>query len=250
MRTIWGLKESGSISSVEQQIIALAREFPDQETCGFVTDTNGMIQAIAVVNHAENTYRSFEIAPEDFAKYEENAIAIWHSHPQGPAVFSPADVVNCKESELPWILYHTKTGQFVIGDPTGHQPYEERDWVYGLNDCFGLVRDWVKRELNFDFPDIDRYEDDTGKPSLQLLESLPDLMRSSGLIELEKGEIPQYGDVLFLQCDDSPLPNHCAVLINPSENKILHHLRERPSKIDYYSTFWRDYTVSIWRIPR
>lgn len=224
---------------VKLKISTLALGNPTEETCGFVLADGGVV---AVDNVAGDRRRGFEIRPRDFARYE-GATAIWHSHPDGSSQFSPMDVRGCKATGMPWIVVHLPTNSFRYADPTGNSPYLGRDWVYGLNDCFGLVTDWLRREMNFDFPDVDRY-DDKPEPSRKILEAFPPLMESCGLKRV--GDV-RYGDVLFMQIN-SPLPNHCAVMVDPEKNRILHHLIDRYSGTDYYGSYWRKVTDSVWRI--
>jgi proteasome lid subunit RPN8/RPN11 len=226
---------------IKENIAIWARANPGQETCGFVL-TGGAV--IAVENVAQHPEKEFEIKAEVYARYGEDITAIWHSHPEGEFVFSPADVQGCKASGLPWVLFHCPTQGFKVADPTGTAPYLGRDWVYGLNDCFGLVTDWLRKEMGFDFPDVDRYHDKP-EPSLKILEAFPPLMESCGLKRVTDGV--QFGDVLFMQIN-SPVPNHCAVMVDPSKNRILHHLIDRYSSTDYYGSYWRNVTDSVWRI--
>lgn len=223
------------------KIAALARENPGEESCGFVL-ANGIV--VAVDNVAGDRRREFEIRAEDYARYDGDITAIWHSHPEGEFLFSPADVRGCKASGVPWVLYHWPTAGIKVADPTGMADYEGRDWVYGLNDCFGLVTDWLRREMDFDFPDVDRYHDKP-EPSRKILEAFPPLMESCGLRRVNDGV--QFGDVLFMAIA-SPIPNHCAVVIDPERNRILHHLIDRYSGTDYYGSYWRNVTDSVWRI--
>ena len=234
-------RTENAMGPIERDIIRLASAVPDEETCGFVLN-DGMV--VATTNQAANPREEFEIGPVAFAHYEGRIGAIWHSHPGGEPIFSPADVRSCKALGIPWILYHVPTGIFRTADPTGNTPYVGRDWVYGLNDCFGLVTDWLRKEIGFDFPDVDRY-DDKPEPSYQILENFPPLMRASGLVEVDGP--PRYGDVLFMRIN-GPLPNHCAVMVNPQTNRILHHLKDRLSETDFYGSYWRKVTESIWRV--
>lgn len=219
----------------------LASQSPMMESCGFILSGDRVVEC---ENVAADPREEFEIRAEDFARYGDEIVAIWHSHPDN-CLFSPADVRACKASGLPWVLYDCRSGSVCYADPTGNAPYVGRDFVYGLNDCFGLVTDWLRNELNFDFPDVDRYDDEPF-PSLDLLDKFPSLMEAAGLVKV-KGEVRR-GDVLFIQTN-SPLPNHAAVMVDVEKNHILHHLIGRPSGIEFYGSYWRNNTASIWRIP-
>jgi proteasome lid subunit RPN8/RPN11 len=225
--------------AIEKQIISYSWLTPRVEGCGFVLK-NGQI--VVCANVAADPTTEFEISAEDFALYESEMVAIWHSHPDGNR-FSPADIRACKASNLPWILYDCKSGIFRYADPTGNAPYLGRDFVYGLNDCFGLVTDWLRREMNFDFPDVDRYEDEP-VPSEKVLREFPSLMEKSGLVRVKD---IQEGDILFIQTR-SPLPNHAAIMVDLERNHILHHLIDKESAIDFYGSYWRNNTHSVWRV--
>lgn len=225
--------------AIEKQIISYSWLTPRVEGCGFVLK-NGQI--VICANVAADPTTEFEISAEDFALYESEMVAIWHSHPDGNR-FSPADIRACKASNLPWILYDCKSGIFRYADPTGNAPYLGRDFVYGLNDCFGLVTDWLRREMNFDFPDVDRYEDEP-VPSEKVLREFPSLMEKSGLVRVKD---IQEGDILFIQTR-SPLPNHAAIMVDLERNHILHHLIDKESAIDFYGSYWRNNTHSVWRV--
>lgn len=226
---------------IEKQIISYACLNRHVETCGFVLKNE---QIVICPNVAADPSKEFEISAEDFALHESEIVAIWHSHPVGNR-FSPADVRACKASGLPWILYDCKSGVFRYADPTGNAPYLGRDFVYGLNDCFGLVTDWLRREMNFDFPDVDRYDDEPF-PSEKILREFPSLMEKSGLVRVKD---IQEGDILFIQTR-SPLPNHAAIMVDLERNHILHHLIDKESAIDFYGSYWRNNTHSVWRISR
>lgn len=226
--------------AIEKQIIILASVTPKTESCGFVLAGD---RVVSCENVAADPSTEFEISAGDYARCESDIVAVWHSHPNN-CLFSPADVRACKASGLPWILYGCNSGSICYADPTGNAPYLGRDFVYGLNDCFGLVTDWLRREINFDFPDVDRYEDEP-VPSLDLLAKFPSLMEASGLVRVK--DKPRWGDILFIQTN-SPLPNHAAIMVDVEKNHILHHLIDRPSAIEFYGSYWRQNTASVWRI--
>jgi hypothetical protein len=82
--------------------------------------------------------------------------AVYHSHPEGPNGFSLRDVQSCKQSNVPWIVFNGKTGDFFYADPTGNAPYEGRQWVYGIHDCYAILRDFYKREFGIALDDFPR----------------------------------------------------------------------------------------------
>ena len=84
-------------------------------------------------------------------------MAIVHSHPISNPQPSIADLVACEKSGLPWIIVNPNTEEWAYCEPTGFQlPYVGREFVFGVVDCYTLVRDWYSREYGIQLRDYDR----------------------------------------------------------------------------------------------
>ena len=62
--------------------------------------------------------------------------------------------MQAKQSAL--VAVQHKYWGFRYADPRGDAPYLGRDWVYGIHDCYSLMRDFYRRELEIvldDFPE-------------------------------------------------------------------------------------------------
>jgi len=85
--------------SVRQQLRTLANLAHPLEACGFIFSneeprgTEADFYAVSVSNKAEWPYAQYRIADEDveWALRSGRCIAVWHSHPEGPAVPSEID---------------------------------------------------------------------------------------------------------------------------------------------------------------
>lgn len=122
-------------------------EFP-KESCGFIT-ADGYHP---VKNIHKTPHKAFWITPRMIAKYKD-AICLIHSHPNGPACPSEADMTHQMQMEKPWgIIVSTREGAeapFFFGDQVIIPDLINRPFRHGVTDCYSAIRDWyrVKREI-------------------------------------------------------------------------------------------------------
>lgn len=118
--------------------------------------------------------------------------------------------------------------------------YLGRTFVFGVTDCYTLTRDFYKNEFDIELTDYARY-DGWWNDGLNLY---ADNIRKEGFFLLQQGEELRYGD-LILMCLSAPVPSHAAIYVG--NNKVLHHVQNRLSRIDDYRGMFRNFTASIWR---
>src|SRR5690606_5087054 len=109
----------------------------------------------------------FRISPIEATKVRstEQVLAVWHTHPNRSAAPSEADLQGVEESKLDWIIVgisKTSAGfaytEPTVTKPTGVvRPYTDRPYLYGVYDCYSLVRDYYKREFNLT---LNAYQDE------------------------------------------------------------------------------------------
>ncbi len=82
-----------------------ANEYP-AESCGLVVNTPDGVHYLHAINVATDPSVSFIIDPYTWVRAESYwvVIGIVHSHPDGGATPSVADVVGCKKSGVPWLV--------------------------------------------------------------------------------------------------------------------------------------------------
>jgi cell wall-associated NlpC family hydrolase len=132
---------------------------------------------------------------------------------------------------LPWgVVICNRYGSgtpFWFGDQVPMQPLKERTFRHGVTDCYALVRDWFKVYRKVALPDLARDWEWWDTEENVLLEHFHEF----GFIEIERSEL-KWGDCVMGKVGviGSNVTNHCGVYLG--EDQILHHLPNRPSRID------------------
>jgi proteasome lid subunit RPN8/RPN11 len=216
-----------------EDIMDAAGEAQPREMCGVIVEGGGFIQ---IPNRATDV-DTFVMDRHAFAQVSRTAkiIAIVHSHVFLPPIASEADRAMCEKLGLPWVIVSWPTGARRIIEPSGWMaPLVGREWGWGSQDCYGLLRDAYKSMANVDVPDFTR--------DWMWWESGQDIItenfQAAGFFRVD--EKPKHLDVLIMQIH-APVPNHCAIFMEP--DAILHHLMGRKSVREVYGGFYQRSTV-------
>jgi proteasome lid subunit RPN8/RPN11 len=225
--------------SLKQAIAGEARKASPAECCGFVV--NGEI--VPCQNASESPSDYFTISAEDYVRASSigEIEAIYHSHVNGVRGFSKPDIAACKQSNLPWIVFHSPSADFFYADPTGHAPYEGRQWIYGIHDCYAILRDFYRREFSIQLDDFDRGEEYEWESKDWTM--FIDNYHQQGFYEVNRPA--QKGDFLLMQIG-APSPNHAGV-ITGEDNCFYHHLTGRLSEKSVYGGYWAKVTAKVLR---
>ena len=222
----------------ETKALALehARAEMPREACGLIVVQNGKERYWPCRNIAQNQ-QHFIMEAEDFAKAEDHGdvIGVFHSHPNGLPQPSEADKVGCELSGLPWHIVGLPSELWSYLEPSGYRaPLVGRPFVYGVLDCYTLVRDWYKETLNIELKDFDRGEEEWWLKGGNLyMDHFPEAGFEK--VDLEKDEIKK-GDLIMMQIA-SPVVNHAAVYLG--NDVMLHHVMNRLSCRQVYGGWWR-----------
>lgn len=227
--------------TVYEEILAHALDTYPEECCGLVAARGTHTRVIRGKNVSSSPLKTFDLGVEAWLEVadDEEVVAIYHSHPRGSSEPSEADRVSCEATGLPWYILGVPDRHLNRIEPCGYEaPLEGRPYVYGVHDCYTLVRDWYKREEGIELPYFESKEGwwDTGQ-NLFL-----DNFKAVGFEEVE-GD-PQHGDV-FLFLARARVPNHLGVYLHPGQ--LLHHVGGRLSRIESWAGYWPQHRWSTLR---
>ena len=217
--------------SWKQDALVHAKEQDPKESCGLLLEIKGKEKYFPCKNLSTYSQQCFIIDPDDFVKAEEtgNILAVIHSHPVTPPIASQADKISCEDSKLPWHIVNPKTEQWGYYEPSGYKPpLIGRHWVWGITDCWALVRDWYKETKGIVLRDWDRPttpEEFIADPMFERC------AWRTGFRQLRPEEKLQNGDLLFMSIMATGL-NHVAIFL---DGDVLHHLADRISCKEPYN---------------
>ena len=208
-----------------------AKEQDPRESVGVLIIIKGKEQYYPCNNLSTYSQQCFILDPEDYVKADAlgEITAIVHSHPVTPPSPSQADKVSCEQSGLKWHIVNPKTETWGYCEPTGYKPpLIGRQWVWGVTDCWSLVRDYYKEQHNIQLLDYQRPTTPQDFLDNPLFEQYAE---RTGFRELNKDEKLQKGDVLLMSILH-PTLNHVAIFLG---DEILHHLADRLSTREPYN---------------
>ena len=208
-----------------------AKEQDPKESVGVLIVIKGKEQYYPCNNLSTYSQQCIILDPEDYVKADAlgEITAIVHSHPVTPPSPSQADKVSCEQSGLKWDIVNPKTETWGYCEPTGYKPpLIGRQWVWGVTDCWSLVRDYYKEQHNIQLLDYQRPTTPQDFLDNPLFEQYAE---RTGFVELNKDEKLQKGDVLLMSILH-PTLNHVAIFLG---DEILHHLADRLSTREPYN---------------
>ena len=208
-----------------------AKEQDPRESVGVLIVIKGKEQYYPCNNLSTYSQQCFILDPEDYVKADAlgEITAIVHSHPVTPPSPSQADKVSCEQSGLKWHIVNPKTETWGYCEPTGYKPpLIGRQWVWGVTDCWSLVRDYYKEQHNIQLLDYQRPTTPQDFLNNPLFEQYA---QRTGFRELNKDEKLKKGDVLLMSILH-PTLNHVAIFLG---DEILHHLADRLSTREPYN---------------
>lgn len=192
----------------------------------------------------------FVLDPADYAAAEDQGevVAVVHSHPNASANPSMADRVGCEKSALPWLIVGWPSGVIVQLEPCGWRaPLLQREFAFGVLDCYTLIQDYYLRTLAIELPDFERED---GFWERRLVDGV---WQPGQEIYLQNFEVagfvrvpgfPRLHDVVLMQVAAN-VTNHGAVYLG--DGQILHHLYGQLSCRNPYGGTWQMHTTAVVR---
>lgn len=215
---------------IKIQIESICRLTPHLECCGFVIMRYDGLHLMICQNISKNPEQEFEISSDDqiAAGRQGSILYVWHSHPRTGG-FSEADINSANVSTLKQKLFNIEESKWYEYIPSTYRfaPFEGRQWSWGENDCFGIVRDYYLQK-NISLTDFDRDENSNslGKTVLSNVEK-------EGFVIAHKSMIKQH-NILVFRTNGSP--QHLAIF--QGNSRVLHHPLEGLSRIQQINATW------------
>jgi len=229
-------------TTLQTEIMAYAQACDPREMCGLIHVVKGRKRFYACANIATTPDEHFVLDPTDYAAAEDlgEIVAVVHSHPTTPPQPSVADQLSCNSTGLPWIIVNPKTEEWGQCQPAVLEPpYVGREFVFGVVDCYSLVRDWYKREWQIELHDFPRRDGFWERNENLYLDSY----KTQGFRQVAFEEL-QHGDAVLMQLGAN-LPNHAAIYLG--DQQILHHVQGRLSSRDVYGGYYVKNTAMVLR---
>lgn len=193
-----------------------------EESCGYLFADHYE----PVKNRAEDRKTGFKIGVRDAARFGDTAIALIHSHPDGPPCPSAEDMRRQPDTGIPGgiILTDGKGAEapFFFGDQQPFPDLRDRPFRHGVTDCYAAIRDWYRTNRQIDLKDFPRDWEWWTETEEDLYETG---FKEAGFYQIEANDA-QPGDVFLARIGKTKCINHGGVLIN-GQGIIYHHLSGR-----------------------
>lgn len=166
--------------------------------------------------------------------------AILHSHPDGVHHPSEADMRSQAATAVPWGVAVTHRGQCSTirwwGPGVPKAPLEGRTYVTGIQDCYGLARDYYETHFGIVLPDYPR----RSEMWLQNQSLFEDFVHNHCFEVTE----PRRHDAVLMRVRTEKV-NHCGIYLG--DDRMLHHPWVRLSTVQPL-TMWGKYVAGYYRL--
>lgn len=214
----------------KRYLMDYAINYAPKEMCGLFVRRGQYIQFNILPNSSLTPDETFVISPFDYAIIEascDEVLAVFHSHPQQTDYdFTEVDKASCEATGIDWVLFHPASDEIKIIQPSGYiAEYLNRPFVYGIFDCYSLVKDILKKDKNILLADYPRGDNvlEFQQPGWNMF---VENFQNEGFLELSPRGVLQKYDVLLFQIGSSKL-NHVAIVWDTNRNIMYHHLAHR-----------------------
>jgi cell wall-associated NlpC family hydrolase len=166
-----------------------------------------------------------------------------HSHPKPALPWPSKKDIECQhESAVPWGIVSTDgitaSPPNWFGDHLLDVPLIGRQYVFGVFDCWSLVRSYQWQRFGIKMPDIPRDADEFRNGNSIFVDLIGDHRFRVRQVDNET-LIP--GDIIVMQIGRAKLPNHVAVM--DTDGAMLHHSSEQLSRRDPFYGRWAKFMI-------
>lgn len=218
------------------------REYAEKkESCGLLVKGPDGLFYYPCRNLATNPRQQFRLNPRDRMDAEAagQVVAVVHSHPDASNAPSPADLIACARSGLPWVIVSFPDFQHRVIEPRrARVPYKGRQFQHGVVDCYTLLQDYYLYELGIELPDIERPDEWWNKGANLYVANL----ENAGFVQVKT---PEKHDGILMAIG-AEVPNHSGVYLG--NDTMLHHMAGRLSAATTFGgTYWMEHLVGYFR---
>jgi cell wall-associated NlpC family hydrolase len=184
-----------------------------EESCGLILNIHNSLDIYKCRNISYHKKNHAILNPYDYIKASKLGKIVGHFHSQPTGEISYLDYINASGHNLNSIIYIIDKDKFYLINPD-KKDYLNLDYKCGVSDCYSLVRNYFKKELNIQLNDYNR-EDGWWKVNPNLI--LENFTKEDG-IEVEFKDI-KVNDILAFEIAGAT----CHFAIYLGNNFILHH---------------------------
>lgn len=212
---------------VEAAAQSHARSEHPKESCGIVVGGVYIpIENVAPTKMVDGVAIASFGMPEDTWIAHGTVQAVIHSHGAGYKREPSADDMQHQISTaVPWGIVWTngENASPILwwGDHLLDEPITGRSYVWGVNDCWSIIRAWYWQRRGIKLLDFPRDADQFMKG----VDLFSDKFAAAGFHPIPADEL-QVGDMVFMNIRGA-VPNHCGLIVEGS--LLLHHLPNRLS---------------------
>lgn len=210
-------------------------------------------------NVCDTPEKEFALTPEDVADlYDQPPLVLLHSHCNGSAEVSDLDSQMQQGSDMTWGIVAVTMNEYgevlgvaapeYFGPDAPRPPLLGRRFLWGVRDCFTLVRDFYAIELGIELRDVPRIRNTSLYPeghwSKDYFHKASELL---DLYEVKRHERLPY-DIVSMCVEDALTANHCAVYLG--EGKYLQQFNDRTSCVfqtDHEKRYLEKYGTRFYR---
>lgn len=211
--------------------------YPNEAVIG-ITAT----EAIPLTNIHDNPKDYFRVSSKEF--YLHDFIALVHSHTSYPSkgynvssywdIRTPSknDMIAQKNLNIPFgiIGYDGDNITDLIWFPDYDSPIMNQPFIYGVYDCYRIIKAWYWQNWQIKLMDHPREFDWKEVDNLYNTK-----YEEAGFYEVDRSLPLEIGDMIYMRINGN-YDNHAALYIG--DGKILHHLNNRLPTIEHYAK-WR-----------
>ncbi len=229
--TPWRESQQPFDHSITKASQAHASEVYPNESVGFVVD--GVY--VPMENIHEDPLNHYTVDPKEVAKYASNLQGVIHSHPleNHPMHPSKHDMETQEAWGVPFgiqLINAAGPGNIIwFGDSLPIPEYEGRPYIYGVYDCYTILRDYYRAELDVNLPIVPRDDGFWNRGEEMYLDNT----MAQGFEEIDVSDLqPNDGVLIKLK---SKVANHAILYLGGDRG--LHHMPFRSSSYDTVSKY-------------